>query len=162
MLRFLWFYRYGRLRSCCTVAFRSLHFGDLWAVACCGCSVPFWSLRSSLTLRSGQSFRQMRTHSELQVPGAVLFAVHLPSSFPPLRYVPLSVPATPHSTMPAMPNCAPSLRSQHSTACNPFALPPLLSPSCNVPMNSQVRIFKDEARPAPFSTLSPSTPHFEK
>lgn len=125
-------------------------------MACCGCSVAFWSLRSSLSLRSGQSFGQIRTHSELQVPGAVLFAVHLPSSFPPLRYVPLSVPATPHSTMPAMPDCAPSLRSLHYTACNPFALPPLLSFSCQRPSNSKPPHFSICLAPCTYQAVNPT------
>ena len=32
-----------------------------------------------------------------------------------------------------------------------LALPSLHAPSCNAPVNSEVRIFKDKARPAPFA-----------
>ena len=62
-----------------------------------------------------------------------------------------------HSTQPPrrkLKKARGSLRSLHSTPCNPFALPPLCFCSCNAPVNAEVRIFKDKARPAPFAIFA--------
>ena len=148
------FYRYGRR------GYRRgrLRFG-LSALGTCG----LWRavvavFRSGLCVRLfrcvlgcgfGQSLRQ----------SAIAKPAHC------LRFMPSLAPAT---------SLRSSLRSRHSTqhharqarlrpvAVFPtrhrppsaHALPPLHSSSCNAPVNSQVCIFKDKARPAPFAIFS--------
>ena len=79
------------------VLFQSLRFGDLRAMACCGRSVPFWSLRSSLSLRSGMRLWAVATAKRNSKARAMptLYAVartcHFAaflSPFPPLHTAP--------------------------------------------------------------------------
>ena len=123
------------------VAFRSLRFGDLRAMACCGCSVPFWSLRSSLSLRFGMRLWAVATAKRNSKARAMppLYAVactcHFAaflSPFPPLH----TAPCSPCPTAPG--RCVPYTPPPPSA----HALPPLYSPSCNAPVNFKVRIFQ--------------------
>ena len=111
-------------------------------MACCGCSVPFWSLRSSLSLRSGMRLWAVATAKRSSKARAMstLYAVartgHFAaflSPFPPLHTAPC----------PPCPTAPRSLRSVHSTAYLPHTRCLRYSfYSCHAPINTEVRIFQ--------------------